>query len=67
MHLVVTLPSTVDDTALADRATAAGLGALALSGTRVGSAGPPGLVLGYAACSADRFRDAIRTLGELIR
>jgi GntR family transcriptional regulator/MocR family aminotransferase len=67
MHLVVTLPPTVDDTALADRATAAGLGALALSGTRVGSAGPPGLVLGYAACSADRFRDAIRTLGELIR
>jgi GntR family transcriptional regulator/MocR family aminotransferase len=66
MHLVVTLPSTVDDRLLADRAAAAGLGALALSATRVGTAGPPGLVLGYAACSIDRFRDATAVLGALI-
>ena len=80
MHLVVTLPSTVDDRRLADRATAAGLGALALSTTRMGrsvaggawteerapTAGTPGLVLGYAACSIDRFRDAIQVLGGLI-
>jgi GntR family transcriptional regulator/MocR family aminotransferase len=62
MHLVVTLPSTVDDQLLADRAAAAGLGALALSAT----GGPPGLVLGYAACSIDRFRDATAVLGALI-
>jgi GntR family transcriptional regulator / MocR family aminotransferase len=66
MHLVVTLPSTVDDRVLADRAAVAGLGALALSATRVGSAGPPGLVLGYGACSIDRFRDATTVLGALI-
>ena len=62
MHLVVTLPSTVDDCLLADRAAAAGLGALALSAT----GGPRGLVLGYAACSIDRFRDATAVLGALI-
>ncbi|OLE25655.1 MAG: hypothetical protein AUG44_15320 [Actinobacteria bacterium 13_1_20CM_3_71_11] len=62
MHLVVTLPSTVDDCLLAERAAAAGLGALALSA----SGGPPGLVLGYAACSIDRFRDATAVLGALI-
>ena len=66
MHLVVTLSSTVDDRALADRASAAGLGALALSGTRLRAAGPPGLVLGYAACSAERFRSAVRAVSQLI-
>jgi GntR family transcriptional regulator / MocR family aminotransferase len=66
MHLVVTLPSTVDDARLAARAVAAGLGALALSATRVGTAGPPGLVLGYASCTEDRFRAALRDLGGLI-
>jgi len=66
MHLVVTLPSTVDDVALAERARAAGLGALALSGTRVRAGGPPGLVLGYAACSADRFRAAVREVSALM-
>jgi len=72
MHLVVTLPSTVDgrrpdDVALAERAADAGLGALALSASRIAGTGPPGLVLGYAACTPDRFRTAIRALGGLIR
>jgi GntR family transcriptional regulator/MocR family aminotransferase len=66
MHLVVTLPSTVDDQALADRAATAGLGALALSGTRSRAAGPPGLVLGYGACSAERFRAAVQAVSQLI-
>jgi GntR family transcriptional regulator / MocR family aminotransferase len=67
MHLVVTLPSTVDDVRLAAGAVETGLGALALSATRVGAAGPPGLVLGYASCPPDRFRAALRDLGGLIR
>jgi GntR family transcriptional regulator/MocR family aminotransferase len=67
MHLVVTLPSTVDDQVLAERATAHGLGVLALSAARVGTGGPPGLVLGYASCPPDRFASAIRDLGRLIR
>ncbi len=66
MHLVVTLPSTVDDQALAERATAHGLGVLALSAARVGTGGPPGLVLGYASCPPDRFASALRDLGSLI-
>ena len=66
MHLVVTLPSTVDDVRLAERAVAAGLGAWALSATRVRQDGPPGLVLGYAGCSPEEFRAAIRALGTLI-
>jgi GntR family transcriptional regulator/MocR family aminotransferase len=67
MHLVVTLPSTVDDQALAERATAHGLGVLALSAARVGTGGPSGLVLGYASCPPDRFASALRDLGRLIR
>jgi GntR family transcriptional regulator/MocR family aminotransferase len=67
MHLVVTLPSTVDDVRLAARAVDTGLGVLALSTTRVRAAGPPGLVLGYASCTPDRFRSAVAELGRFIR
>jgi GntR family transcriptional regulator / MocR family aminotransferase len=67
MHLVVTLPPGVDDVALAERAAAQGIGALALSTTRVAGSGPPGLAIGYASATPDRLRDAIRALGELAR
>jgi GntR family transcriptional regulator/MocR family aminotransferase len=59
MHLVVTLPADFADVALADRAASRGLGALALSATRAGPSGQPGLVLGYGSVPADRFRAAV--------
>jgi GntR family transcriptional regulator/MocR family aminotransferase len=66
MHLLVTLPPGVDDAALAGRAAAHGIGALALSGTRLRSAGPPGLAIGYAAAPPDRLRSAIQELARLV-
>jgi GntR family transcriptional regulator / MocR family aminotransferase len=65
MHLVVTLPPGVDDVALAERAAAQGIGALALSTTRVRAPGPPGLAIGYASSTPDRLRNAIGALGQL--
>ncbi|GAA5178434.1 PLP-dependent aminotransferase family protein [Rugosimonospora acidiphila] len=67
MHLLVTLPPGVDDVALAGRAGARGIGALALSTTRVGAAGPPGLVIGYGAMPPDRLRAAVAAIGRLLR
>jgi GntR family transcriptional regulator/MocR family aminotransferase len=67
MHLLVTLPAGVDDVALAGRAAAQGIGALALSSTRVGVPGPPGLAIGYAAVPPDRLRDAVAAIGRLLR
>jgi GntR family transcriptional regulator/MocR family aminotransferase len=66
MHLMVTLPPGVDDAALARRAASAGIGALALSGTRIRSAGPPGLAIGYAPVPPDRLRAAIEALGTMV-
>jgi GntR family transcriptional regulator/MocR family aminotransferase len=65
MHLMVTLPPGVDDAGLARRAAAAGIGALALSGTRIRSAGPPGLAIGYAPVPPDRLRAAIEALAGI--
>jgi GntR family transcriptional regulator/MocR family aminotransferase len=66
MHLLVTLPPDVDDVALARRAAGQGIGALALSATRVRAAGPPGLAIGYAAVPPDRLRAAIAAVGALL-
>ncbi|MEU7821564.1 PLP-dependent aminotransferase family protein [Catellatospora sp. NPDC049133] len=66
LHLVAELPAGVDDRALATRAREAGLGPLALSDLRLGTAGPPGLVLGYAARSADELAAAVATLARLL-
>ncbi|MEV0457961.1 PLP-dependent aminotransferase family protein [Catellatospora methionotrophica] len=66
LHLVAELPDGVDDRALADRAHAAGLGPLALSDLRLGTTGPPGLVLGYAARSPDELAAAVATLARLM-
>jgi len=66
MHLMVTLPPGVDDAALAGRAAAHGIGALALSRTRLRSAGPPGLAIGYASVPPDRLRSAIQELARLL-
>ncbi len=67
MHLLVTLPPGVDDVALAGRAATLGIGALALSTTRVRASGPPGLAIGYAAVPPDRLRDAVASVGRLLR
>jgi GntR family transcriptional regulator/MocR family aminotransferase len=65
LHLLVTLPDGVDDAALAARASAAGVLVQPLSRHRVG-AGPPGLVLGYAAHPPDRIREAVAVLGRTL-
>jgi GntR family transcriptional regulator/MocR family aminotransferase len=66
MHLMVTLPDGVDDAALALRAAGQGIGALALSGTRIARGGPPGLAIGYASAPPDRLRSAIEALGTMV-
>jgi GntR family transcriptional regulator/MocR family aminotransferase len=62
LHLLVTFPDGTDDQALAERARAAGVLVQPLSWHRM-RPGPPGLVLGYAAHSPDRIREAIARLG----
>ncbi|WP_230686588.1 MocR-like pyridoxine biosynthesis transcription factor PdxR [Catellatospora vulcania] len=66
LHLVAELPAAIDDHALAARARAAGLGPLALSDLRLGTTGPPGLVLGYAAQSPDELAAAVAALADLL-
>jgi GntR family transcriptional regulator/MocR family aminotransferase len=66
LHLVVELPAGVDDARLAARARAAGLGPVPLSQLRLGPGGPPGLVLGYAACGVDELTEAVRVLASLL-
>ncbi|MGQ0575619.1 MAG: PLP-dependent aminotransferase family protein, partial [Pseudonocardia sp.] len=68
LHLLVTLPGLDEpgsDAALADRARRAGVAVHPLSRHRI-SPGPPGLVLGYAAATPDRLREAARRLGALV-
>jgi GntR family transcriptional regulator/MocR family aminotransferase len=66
LHLLVTLPDGVDDEALAARARHDGVIVQPLSAHRQ-SDGPPGLVLGYAAQSPDRIREAVRQLATSYR
>jgi GntR family transcriptional regulator/MocR family aminotransferase len=66
LHLVVELPDGVDDVALAVRARVAGLGPIALSSTRLGPPGPPGLVVGYAAHTPDQLTAAVERLAALM-
>jgi GntR family transcriptional regulator / MocR family aminotransferase len=67
LHLLVTFPdgAGLDDVALAGRASAAGVVVHPLSRHRAG-AGPPGLVLGYAAQPPDRIREAVALLGRAL-
>jgi GntR family transcriptional regulator/MocR family aminotransferase len=67
LHLTVELPADMDDRALVSRARAAGLGPLALSTLRTQAAGPPGLVVGYAAHSVSELGQAIRRLARVLR
>lgn len=64
LHLLVTLPG-ADDVELAERARAAGVLVHPLSWHRLGD-GPAGLVIGYAASTPDRLREAVRRVGKVI-
>ncbi len=65
LHLLITLPDTnTDDVALADELRAAGVLVHPLSWHRR-LPGPPGLVVGYAAHTPDRLRDAAATIGRV--
>lgn len=66
LHLVVELPDGTDDAAIVEAVRPLGLGPLALSALRLGRAGPPGLVLGYAAHTPDELRDAVRRLSTVV-
>jgi GntR family transcriptional regulator/MocR family aminotransferase len=63
---VIELPAGVDDVAVVAAARAEGLGPIALSSTRLGPPGPPGLVLGYAAHPPDQLAAAVARLAALV-
>jgi GntR family transcriptional regulator/MocR family aminotransferase len=65
LHVVLRLPSGMDDALVQQRLEAHGIHAPALSGyTRLGTY--PGLVLGYAATTPDRLRDAVREIALIV-
>jgi GntR family transcriptional regulator/MocR family aminotransferase len=66
LHLVVEFDEGTDDVAIVDAVRPLGLGPLALSSLRLGTAGPPGLVLGYAAQTPDELREAVRRLSAVV-
>jgi GntR family transcriptional regulator/MocR family aminotransferase len=65
LHLLVTLPDLDDDRALAAAAREQGVAVHPLSWHRT-RPGPPGLVIGYAATTPDRLREAVRRLAPLV-
>ncbi|MGW7428357.1 MocR-like pyridoxine biosynthesis transcription factor PdxR [Streptomyces sp. NPDC054861] len=67
LHLMVTFDgAAIEDTALAAAALNLGVKAHPLSWHRLG-AGPPGLILGYAAGSTGDIEEGIATLGTALR
>ena len=65
LHLLITLPSAVEDTVLAERIAEAGVRVQPLSWHRR-LPGPPGLVIGYAAQTPDRLIEAAGRIGRAI-
>jgi GntR family transcriptional regulator/MocR family aminotransferase len=64
LHVVLRLPDTVDDVVVSQRLAEHGIHAPALSGySRLGTY--PGLVIGYAATTPDRLRDAVREIAAI--
>jgi GntR family transcriptional regulator/MocR family aminotransferase len=62
--VVLRLPAAVDDASLSERLAEHGIHVPALSGySRLGTY--PGLVVGYAATSPDRLRDAVREIAAI--
>lgn len=67
LHLVGFLGEGVDDERATRRAAAAGVRAPSLSAHRISEAGPPGLVLGYAAFEEPAIRHGVRRLASALR
>jgi GntR family transcriptional regulator/MocR family aminotransferase len=68
LHLLITFPErtgAADDTELAERVCRAGVLVHPLSWHRL-RAGPPGLVLGYAAHTPDQLREAVRRIARVL-
>jgi GntR family transcriptional regulator/MocR family aminotransferase len=66
LHVVLRLPSDVDDSVVSGRLANRGIHAPALSGySRLGTY--PGLVIGYAATTPDRLRAAVREIAATVR
>ncbi|MFI7678700.1 PLP-dependent aminotransferase family protein [Actinophytocola sp. NPDC049390] len=66
LHVVLRLPAGTDDSLVSQRLDDAGIHAPALSGyTRLGTY--PGLVIGYAATSPDRLREAVKEIALTVR
>ncbi|MFL6124738.1 PLP-dependent aminotransferase family protein [Actinophytocola sp.] len=64
LHVVLRLPSGVDDTEVSGRLAEHGIHVPALSAySRLGTY--PGLVVGYAATTPDRLRDAVREIAAI--
>jgi GntR family transcriptional regulator/MocR family aminotransferase len=65
LHLLITLPGRSEDTELAKRIERSGVRVHPLSWHRQ-LAGPPGLVIGYAALPPDRLLEAARRIGAAL-
>jgi GntR family transcriptional regulator/MocR family aminotransferase len=66
LHVVLRLPAGTDDSLVSQRLDDAGIHAPALSGyTQLGTY--PGLVIGYAATSPDRLREAVKEIALTVR
>jgi GntR family transcriptional regulator/MocR family aminotransferase len=66
MHLVGWLPSAADDRAMSAAALRAGVEAPPLSAFRLRRVGRGGLLLGYAAWSAEQLREAVTVLADAL-
>lgn len=66
LHLVVELPDSVDDVALAQRAAALGISVKALSTYYLKPPVRRGLLVGYAYCTPEQITDYGRQLGAVI-
>jgi GntR family transcriptional regulator/MocR family aminotransferase len=65
LHVVVRLPASLDDAVVSQRLAERGIHVPALSEyTRLGT--HPGLVIGYAATTPDRLRDAVREIAATV-
>jgi GntR family transcriptional regulator/MocR family aminotransferase len=64
LHLLVTVPG-IDDGAVVRRGGEAGVRVQPLSAHRLGD-GPSGLVIGYAASTADQLHEAVRRIAQVL-
>jgi GntR family transcriptional regulator/MocR family aminotransferase len=66
LHLVAWLPPGLDETALIEAAARRGVGVYGVAPYRLGSAGPAGLIFGYATLSERAITEGIVVLAEAI-